>query len=288
MNLSSAKYRITYEAFSKFSYNLNTVETFEDLGKVTNKHLKYLFNFKMFRILLVAEQPVICYTFSKSLGVNISFFETILPYEEELLIHKTPGVLPLQPDNLPEYLSEKFQTLENGKLWMWYTTLANYKVCFSIVSDDSSPFSHNDIEILNLLVDNIVSRYVQIQLTEELKNKNIKLKEAISEIELKNKEIEEINNNQQNIILKRTEELRFKNQKLLELSKLNAHNLREPLSRIMGFLEIADLFNDVELRNEIFPKIKISTHQLDQVFREVVAQSENVAANYNITENKHD
>lgn len=288
MNLSSAKYRITYEAFSKFSSNLNSVETFEDLGKVTNKHLKYLFNFKMFRILLVADEPAICYTFSKSQGVSLTYSEAILPYEKDVLVHKTPSILSLEPENIPQTLLEKFETLFNAKLWTWYTASNRYKVCFSIVSDDNTPFSHGDIEILHLLVSNIVSRCIQIQLNEELKTKNIRLKEAISQIEEKNTEIELINNNQQNIISKRTEELRYKNQKLLELSKLNAHNLREPLSRIMGFLEIADLFDEADLRNQILPQIKESTDHLDLVFREVVEQSEKVAVNYDIIENNYE
>ena len=42
MNLSSAKYRITYEAFSKFSSSLGKAETLEDLGKTINRHLNVL------------------------------------------------------------------------------------------------------------------------------------------------------------------------------------------------------------------------------------------------------
>ena len=230
----------------------------------------------------------ICYTFSKSNGVSLSYPEDILAFEQEVIEHKTPRVTSLKPEYMPQELQKDYDGFVNGRLWSWYTTSNTYDICFSVISDDNAPFSHSDIEVLHLLVDTIASRYIQIHLSEALKNKNLRLKEAIAQIELKNREIELINNNQQTIILKRTEELRFKNEKLLELSKLNAHNLREPLSRIMGFLEIAELFDNNGLRNEILPKIKEATEHLDLVFKEVVQQSEEVAVNYKIIGNKYD
>ncbi|PHR89024.1 MAG: hypothetical protein COA80_17595 [Leeuwenhoekiella sp.] len=289
MNLSSAKYRITYEAFSKLSGNLSKVESLEELGTVANRHLKYLFNFRMLRIvMLFKNETAVSFTFLKSKEPKIVDGDELLDYEKELFLVKIPLLRALSPTDLPGHASPLYENWNTPKLWGWHTTSGEREICFSLISDDTESFNHSDMEILNLLVDNITSRYFQIYLSQQLTTKNLRLKDAITQIELKNTEIEQINNNQQDIISQRTEELRYKNKKLLELSKLNAHNLREPLTRILGFLEIADLYSDADLRRIIFPKLKEAALELDLVCKQVVNQSEQTASNANLTENGYD
>ncbi|MCC4211915.1 hypothetical protein [Leeuwenhoekiella parthenopeia] len=289
MNLSSAKYRITYEAFSKLSGSLSKVESVEELGIVANRHLKYLFNFKMLRIvMLFKNETAVSFTFLKSKEPKIVDSDELLDYEKQLFKVKIPLLRALNTTDLPGHATALYENWNKPKLWGWHTTSGEREICFSLISDDTESFNHSDMEILNLLVDNITSRYFQIYLSQQLKTKNLRLKEAITEIELKNTEIERINNNQQNIIFRRTEELHFKNKKLLELSKLNAHDLREPLTRILGFLEISELYTDEDLRKSILPKLKESALELDLIFRRVVSQSEQTASNANLIENGYD
>ena len=272
MNLSGAKYRITYEAFSKFSGNLSKVESLEELGKIISKHLKYLFNYKVFKIMILHEQSLAGYTFLPGKTITHTQQQDLEPYEHLLLRDKIPFVNSIDSTELPEYL--KNVKLNNGNLWGWFLAYSEYQICISLVSDDDTYFSSSDVDIVHLLADSVASKYRQISLSEILQQNNIHLESLVTEIACKNKEIKAINDNQQLVIEARTEELLQKNKKLFELSRLNAHDLREPLSRVLGLLELAEHLPQDELRSSILPKIKEASGHLDQVIQRVVTQSE--------------
>ncbi|WP_370176316.1 hypothetical protein [Leeuwenhoekiella palythoae] len=272
MNLSGAKYRITYEAFSKFSGNLSKVESLEELGKIISRHLKYLFNYKVFKIMILHEQSLAGYTFLPGKTITHTQQQDLEPYERLLLKDKIPFVNSIDSTELPEYLKDV--KLNNGNLWGWFLAYSEYQICISLVSDDDTYFSSSDVDIVHLLADSVASKYRQISLSEILQQNNIHLESLVTEIACKNKEIKAINDNQQRIIEARTQELLQKNKKLFELSRLNAHDLREPLSRVLGLLELAEHLPQDELRSSILPKIKEASGHLDQVIQRVVTQSE--------------
>jgi len=272
LNLSGAKYRITYEAFSKFSGNLSKVESLEELGKIISRHLKYLFNYKVFKIMILHEQSLAGYTFLPGKTFTHTQQQDLEPYERLLLKDKIPFVNSIDSTELPEYLKDV--KLNNGNLWGWFLAYSEYQICISLVSDDDTYFSSSDVDIVHLLADSVASKYRQISLSEILQQNNIHLESLVTEIACKNKEIKAINDNQQLVIEARTEELLQKNKKLFELSRLNAHDLREPLSRVLGLLELAEHLPQDELRSSILPKIKEASGHLDQVIQRVVTQSE--------------
>lgn len=272
MNLSGAKYRITYEAFSKFSGNLSKVESLEELGKIISRHLKYLFNYKVFKIMILHEQSLAGYTFLPGKTITHNQQQDLEPYERLLLKDRIPFVNSIDSTELPEYLKDV--KLNNGNLWGWFLAYSEYQICISLVSDDDTYFSSSDVDIVHLLADSVASKYRQISLSEILQQNNIHLESLVTEIACKNKEIKAINDNQQLVIEARTEELLQKNKKLFELSRLNAHDLREPLSRVLGLLELAEHLPQDELRSSILPKIKEASGHLDQVIQRVVTQSE--------------
>ena len=272
MNLSDAKYRITYEAFSKFSSSLSKAETLENLGKTINRHLKYLFNFKAFRIMLVNDGELNGYTFTKGKYIQHTLSKDLAPHELKLLANQVPFVEELKTSDLPDYLAHL--SLNQGKLWGWFLNYTSYQVCTSLISDEEEQFDHSDAAILHLLAESVSSKYRQIYLGQKLLENNLNLERLVKEIELKNKEIEGINSNQQSIIESRTQELQLKNKKLIELSHLNAHDLREPLSRVLGLLEITSHLSDTDVREAILPQIKESAEELDTIIKRVVRQSE--------------
>lgn len=283
MNLDGAKYRITYEAFSKFSGNLGKVDSLEALGHLTQKHLKYLFNFKGFQISIVDDFSTNCYSFGKGKQWKFSVDVKLNDFEKELLDKQIPVVHKSDNLELPKHFSDIPAT--NGKLWGWYLDYNNYKVCILLLSDDTTPFSYNDVEIVHLLVSSLTSKYKQLILSDQLQAKNKNLEFAITQVELKNAEIKKINDNQKYVIEERTRELREKNEKLIELSRLNAHNLREPLSRILGLLEIVEFYDEEELHTIVFPSIKSSSKDLDEIIKEVVRKSDEEILNSNQNKN---
>ena len=101
MNLAAAKYRIAYEAFSKFSGSLNRVDNLEDLSTVVSRNLKYLFNFKIFRIILLDKDTVTGYTFIKNEIWAHKNQEDILDYEKKLLQDQIPFSYAISSEELP-------------------------------------------------------------------------------------------------------------------------------------------------------------------------------------------
>ena len=82
---------------------------------------------------------------------------------------------------------------------------------------------------------------------------------------------------QEETIRKRTAELadsnsrlKHSNKKLLELIQYNAHNLREPLARVMGVINIRDLVSPEEFNTEIWPQMQKAVTDLDNSIRDVV------------------
>jgi len=268
------KYRITYEAFSKFSAKLSKANDKAELLEIVQKHLKYFFNFKYFRVLLKDEVFLKSFhVFHNSNNSPEFILNEFFSYEEDLLKNH----IPIQHSSNGEFLNNYDQklNLNNGKLWAWYFKYQDLQLCVSLISDDEKPFIVRDIEILNLLIDSFVTKYQQIKLKNRLHQKNVNLKNAINVIEEQKFQISKIVYNQKNTIEQRTKKLKDQNSKLAEISRLNAHNVREPLSRILGLLEIAELYEEKDLKKEIFEKIKTSAKDLDHILQDIIYKSNN-------------
>ena len=140
----------------------------------------------------------------------------------------------------------------------------------SLVADEERVFNSRDIEILKLAADCFDAKFKELNLKREIAKKNRILQGALTTIQNKNEEIYKINRNQKETIKKRTEEIVKKNEKLLKISVLNAHNIKEPLSRIQGIIELFDLMDDESCRQELLPRLKSSVNEMDEIVREVI------------------
>ncbi|MBC7553337.1 MAG: hypothetical protein H7257_05110 [Taibaiella sp.] len=107
--------------------------------------------------------------------------------------------------------------------------------------------------------------------------KNVALKNSNEEIKQQKQVIEELVSKQEKIIELRTTELADTNKKLinvnkklLELIQYNSHNLREPLARIMGAMNIIDFITPEEFHNEIWPQMGKAVTDLDNSIKDVV------------------
>lgn len=268
---SSAKYRITYEAFSKFSGNLSKAKDVNELAAIVSKNLKYLFDYRLFRIIFLTENKVKVFTFKPGKLWIDNYKKDLFPFENKLLSDKIPFSTYFEDCRFDEFLD--CSQLKNPQLWGWFYQYNSAQVCASVVTDEIRLFDQSDVEILNLLVDSFTTKYLQLRLQEELNAKNKNLEKAILIIENKNEEIRKINSNQKDIIDLRTQEIRGKNNKLLEISRLNAHNVREPLSRILGLLEISEFYSPEQLQEEVLQYLKESALELDETLKSVIEMS---------------
>ena len=267
---TSQLYRITYEAYSKFANDVNRCGDLDEVADVCKTHLKYLLNFRIIRMTIHQGDKLF---FFELYGNNIWFDlreETdIFPYEKELLEKGIPIITNEIPDKL---LRDKVDvhSLYDPVLWGWCFDKADRKVLVSLLADQEKVFSVGDVEILKLVVDCIQSKFSEIYLKRQLAIQNRNLSEAYDTIKSKNREIERIVENQKQTIKDRTREIVQKNEKLLHVLALNSHNIREPLSRIQGIVQLYGLMEDKESREELIPKLETTVEEMDDILKEVV------------------
>lgn len=96
-----------------------------------------------------------------------------------------------------------------------------------------------------------------------------------------NRIIRQLADRQEEIIASRTQqlaesnrELAATNRKLLELIQYNAHNVREPLSRIMGIMSVVDVVTADELENEVWPGMVKAVNDLDNNIQNIIHKAE--------------
>ncbi|PKD20877.1 histidine kinase [Salegentibacter salinarum] len=266
---TSRVYRITYETFSKFSNNLNRCKNLEEVSQVSVRFLKYLLNFHLFRICINQAGSYLVYCQCNSSGeFDLISKENLLAHELRILENN----IPVKTEEIPFQLSEKIvsTTLESPSLWCWTFKKMDVDFTVSLISDKNKAFDVGDIEMLKLISDSFQAKFQEIYLKEELYHKNQSLLQALDVIKNQNKKINQIVENQKQTIADRTKEVVEKNEKLLHISALNAHNVREPLSRIQGIVQLFEVFDDKTCREELVPKLKQSSEEMDKVLREVI------------------
>lgn len=110
--------------------------------------------------------------------------------------------------------------------------------------------------------------------------RNVELKNSNEEILLQKAQIEQLVSEQEQIIVRRTQELAEANKKLVELVQYNAHSLREPLTRLMGAMMIAEYMERDEFFDEIWPPMGKAVNDLDKRILEVIAIANSALENY--------
>jgi len=267
---SGQLYRITYEAYSKFANKISRCKTLKEVGEVSKTHLKYLLNYHIIRLTVEQGKKHLLFSLTKN-EVDYDFEEKseMLPHEKELL---EKGI-PVFTDKIPmKWLESNINTslLEKPEMWAWLFNNNGRKVTVTLISDKNKAFTVADLEILKLAVDCFEAKFHEIYLARMLFKKNKSLEEALAIIKSKNIEIQSIVKNQRHIIDERTSEIVEKNKKLLHISALNAHNIREPLTRIQGLIELFPHYNNEGIRQELIPKIKYSAEEMDKILQAVI------------------
>jgi len=277
VNFSQSKYRITYEAFSKFSSKLSKANTLEEVGEVTLANLKYFFNYHFLRINCIIGENQLCYLFNIEKCEFLYTQKKLLNEENQLLQKEIPIYKDISAEAVSIISSLGLPDLEKPKLYASYFDYGSIATCVSIISDEKRQFGMDDVEILRLLTDAFVSKTKQIRLQNKLEEKNNEYKVALEQIDYKNKEIESIVNTQKAIIKLRTKNIVERNDQLVDILQSISHNLQEPLSRILGLLHLTEGVDQDEFINDILPFLRESAVDLDTVFKDLVEKNvENV------------
>lgn len=106
-----------------------------------------------------------------------------------------------------------------------------------------------------------------------LNRTNLKAKEDLLKL---NMEINSMNENLEQLVQTRTEEIKLQNQRLIDYAFFTAHEVRGPLARILGLIELAKL-KDVsdEDKDQIMARLEETANELDEVIRVINRKLEN-------------
>jgi len=125
--------------------------------------------------------------------------------------------------------------------------------------------------ILYWLLFNLVTFYILYIIESYIKRMN-----SSKELIAKQKEkLNELNQNLEELVLQRTQELENQNEKLRQHAFFNAHLLRGPFCRIQGLVQLQELPGNDSLNSEIRSKMKESVEELDARIREIQRLVEN-------------
>jgi len=105
-----------------------------------------------------------------------------------------------------------------------------------------------------------------------LNKTNREAKESLLKL---NADINKINANLETMVQDRTEEIKQQNQKLIEYAFFTAHEVRGPLARILGLVELAKLKELHHDREEILHRLENAANELDEVIRTINRKLEN-------------
>ena len=272
---TSQLYRITYEAYSKFANDINRCADLEEVSDVCQTHLKYLINFRIIRMTIVQDNKnYIFELYGNNVWFDLTQETALFPYEKELLEKGVPLLTNEIPDAFIESKIDRKQ-LYDPVIWGWNFVKGERKILVSLLSDQEKSFSVGDVDILKLVVDCVQSKFSEIYLKRQLDIQNKNLAKAYDTIKSQNLEIQRIVDNQKDTIRRRTQKIAEKNEKLLHISALNAHNIREPLSRILGIVQLVDLVDHETFRDELVPKLESTVEEMDDVLKEVVEMASN-------------
>jgi|GEM_PF-5928372 len=120
-------------------------------------------------------------------------------------------------------------------------------------------------------VDNVYYTQAENQRIREINTILEEQKKLIEEQSLKiedsNVAIQALNENLEAIVHERTRQLHERHEQLKRYAFMNAHEVRGPLSTILGLLQIADTFATIEEKEELIQMIEESSLKLDQTVR---------------------
>lgn len=274
MNQSQQIYRITYEAFSQFSSRLLKVNSLEELRICLQSRTKYLFDYKYIRISSNYNNRWIHLEFNNTESLaQASESAILLAHEEELIQKGIPKTLCL--NDLPDLAPQIQENRDKHSVWCWHIEgTTNSHITLSLVGNAHQVFNETKVPVIKLYIEVIESKLLQILLYNQIAEQNEELSEAVHTIREKNTEIQAIIEQQDAVIARQTEHLEIQNSQLRKIAVLNAHQVREPLSRVLGLARISSFYDAEELKSEILPKLQQSSEELDNALKEVIIMAE--------------
>ena len=278
--LSALRFRIIYDTLSKLSCSINKCRRIEEVFSVLRTDVKYLFDFVAVRlcvrdgdctdIFVIARNQTIQAAVHEGLRQEVQTFERDAD-EREMVCFFEKG------KNLSEALGETLCRQLDGVLdaaWVFPFKMNGASLVVTILSGPQYAFKRADIPVLKIACESFFSKILSLRLYDEVVESKNSLNEAYALLDARREKIEQLTVRQELVIEERTAELAQKNAKLIELIQFNAHNIREPLTRILGLADLIKIFPADEIQQELLPALLISCTDLDEAIMRTIAYIE--------------
>ncbi len=196
-----------------------------------------------------------------------------------------------------------YSVLLKGKLmWLMHTcTLVGLLIVFTIQAMDPQAFNKaNENEVMALAITYFIlyallvlsagtlkARYDRIN--RELKSMNHELAEKSIEIEAQNEQLmirhdrtHALNKSLAQTVEERSMRIAQQNQQLLQYAYMNAHEVRGPLARALGLMQLSRIDSALELPF-IFEKVEHEVNEIDGIIKRITIELEKNSGSFQTT-----
>ncbi len=247
----------------RFSAGISEVKSLERLPYEISRHLKYLINFQNFRFYYTVPE-----------GMDLIMVDKVGYTSYVLSCQLDPDTLEAEvmETGIPGHIKCP-ETGDNLHCWKF----ANGKDQHSLIriqSHDTLSLAENSIPLIKVINKMVSTRVENLKMVDLIHRQNRKLENLTVALQSKNDEVRELNRMQEATIQEKTASLKSSNSKLKALIQFNSHQLREPLTRVLGMIAIKDDIPQSEFISDILPLMQESVVDLDFAVREVIERSE--------------
>ncbi len=266
------QYKILQNSLSRFSIHLNKADSLADISKCLLQNAKYLYNYSFCRFHYFHQEKYVCCNINhRSADIQVSaknhfcnkentVFNSAIPYYKKSVASN----IELEYENVCETWIWKFEYGENAGMLV------------TIVSEGKDRFLKEQISAVKIATEMLYTKIRMILLMDDLKQQQEALLCSYKKLEESNSIISTLLSKQEETIEERTQAVTRLNEKLVALIQFNSHNIREPLTRVMGLMNLHELTTTEEYFNQYWPLLKISVRDMDRTIRQIIFNTENI------------
>lgn len=142
----------------------------------------------------------------------------------------------------------------------------------NFIDSYDSLFTSGTLEMISTAL--VTSFYlIQLKIRRSLIHTNTNLEKIVAqrtqELTYANNELTALNENLEKIVSERTEKIKSQLNQMVKYAHMNSHEVRGPLARILGLLQLLDKEKDEVQREEIIKKINDDSTELDIIIKKM-------------------
>ena len=278
MTETDFQYRILQNSISRFSIYLNKADSLPDVCNCLLQNVKYLYNYSFCRFHYFHGGKHVCYTVNRN---NAKIEEGTSPFLSPIENEVFANAIPYYHKTASEDANHSAGIV--NEMWIWkfnYNEEAGMMV--TVHSGGDFRFLKEQIPLVKIAAEMLYTKTRVILLLDDLHQKQEALLYSYKKLEESNALISNLLSQQERTIEDRTQALTRLNARLVELIQFNSHNIREPLTRVMGLMSLYELMSHENFFTEYWPLLEDSVNDMDKTIRYVISKTEKIEKHENL------